>query len=532
MTRAAVLDLGSNSFHLLVADVDGPHVAAVDRAREMLHLGRELELTGTLGEHVVRRAVVTVERHRAAARRAGAEDIVVVATAALREPAAAGLLARLSEVLGDAPTVLHGQEEARLAYLGARAAVPTRAEPTLVLDLGGGSMELAVGTASHVTASASVALGAGRLAALVPDDPATTTSLAALDARIDDELASVVPGLLRHVPSDVIAVGGTVRALARHLAARAGRWLPTSVNLAPLDRDELASATATLVALDTAGRGRLPGVSSRRADHLHIAAVVLDRTLRALGDRSAVVSDWGLREGVLLDRFGDVGGIDVGERRQHDVERLVAASGVDPTCSRRVADIAVRLFDATSDGLGRHAADRGADGADGTERELLAVAARLHDIGAALPLRRAHEHGAYVVEHAELRGFTPRELAIVLTLVRFLPSRGISRRYPPFAALDADDRRTVERLLALLRIAVTLASPGSTEVVALRTIGATLEATMRGPESVLTDVVRALADDGPSVHEALDLEVHVRTAPGARDRMSGRVDGATSPSSD
>lgn len=517
-TRAAVLDLGSNSFHVLVADIEGPHVDAVVRAREMLHLGRTLAREGAIDDATTERAVGTVDRHLELARRSGAEEVVVVATAALREEEAAPLVERLTERIGRRPTVLHGHEEARLAYLGARAAASDGDVPTLVLDLGGGSLEFALGTGTRIDATASARLGASRLAALVEGDPPGEEELDRLTDRIDAELAAVLPALDRDDSARVVAVGGTVRAFARHLAARAGRWLPASVNLAPLDLDELEAATAELLERTVEERAGLPGVTARRADHLHVAGLVLSRTLAALDVERAHVSDWGLREGVLLDRFGDLGAVASVERRAHEVTRLLRASRLDELPGRRLARLAVRL-DAAMAELTELDGDDATDGtaADGTaaeRRALLEASGRLRDVGTALPLRRPHQHGAYVIEQAELRGFSPRELALVLTVVRFLPSRGVSRRYPPFVGLAGPDRALALRLLAVLRLAVALDAEGECEVVAARRSGATLEVTLRASAGTLERIARDIEDIAPGLRADLGIAVILRTVPG------------------
>ena len=148
--RCAVLDLGSNSFHLLVADVEGSAVAPVRREREMLHLGRAVARHGRIPVDLEVRAVATVDRLADLARRSGAQELVAVGTEALRGPERAALVARLSEVAGTPIEILDGAEEARLAYLGARASVDVEQEPALVIDLGGGSLELAIGTGERI----------------------------------------------------------------------------------------------------------------------------------------------------------------------------------------------------------------------------------------------------------------------------------------------------------------------------------------------------------------------------------------------
>lgn len=502
--RCAVLDLGSNSFHLLVADVEGSAVAPVRREREMLHLGRAVARHGQIPVDLEVRAVATVDRLADLARRSGAQEVVAVGTEALRGPERAALVARLSEVAGTPIEILDGAEEARLAYLGARASVDVEQEPTLVIDLGGGSLELAIGTGERILWACSLPLGASRLTAMLdpldPDDmdePVSERQLDELRAHIARQLDAAVATVSEHAPATVLAVGGTVRALARLLAARADRWLPSTVNQAPLTLDELADAVADLTQVGTAERARMPGVKSRRADHLHVAAVVVEATLRRVGGATARVSDWGLREGVLLHRFGKIRVPQGTTLREQQVSWLQRTFTPDDAHPDHVAASAVRLFDASAElhGHGTHA------------RELLSHAAHLHAIGSALALRRQQEHGAYLIEHAELRGFDPEELAVLHTLVRFHPSRGISQRSSAFASLPAQTRDMTSDLLALLQIADALDASHDqhTVITATRRSRGAFEVELAAAANPLT--VRAVRDRSTLFSERFDLPV-------------------------
>jgi exopolyphosphatase / guanosine-5'-triphosphate,3'-diphosphate pyrophosphatase len=445
--RSSVLDLGSNSFHVLVADLDGHTLIPVLRQREMLHLGRVVATHGSIPDEVLAVAVDTVTHLAGLAHRSGAEERLAVATAAIRDadngPA---VLAALSDAAGTPVRVLDGLTEARIGYLGVRAAVAISAEPVLVLDLGGGSLELTVGVGDQVRWATSLPLGASRLSAGVTTDPLKRRELRALLELVDAALDPVVDVVRAHAPGTSIAVGGTVRALARIAADRRHTWLPATLNQLRLPTRDLADLRDQLVALDLDGRLAVPAMKERRADHLHVAAVVLTRTLERLGVATATISDWGLREGLLLDAHGIASPPAGSQLRHQEVERLRLAFVPDDPHPPHVAHLATQLFDGTA----------ALHGLAVTDRELLAHAARLHGIGEALALRRQQEHGAYLVSNAELRGFDPAELAMLTTLVRFHPSRGIDPRAPAYASLAPTDQDRTRRLLALLQVADAL----------------------------------------------------------------------------
>jgi exopolyphosphatase/guanosine-5'-triphosphate,3'-diphosphate pyrophosphatase len=486
--RSAILDLGSNSFHVLVADVDGRDVVPVLRDREMLHLGRVVATHGHIpdGDRAAARAVVAHLADRA--RRAGAEEVTAVATAAIRDAEdGAAVLAELSEAAGTEVEVLDGVEEARLAYLGVRAAVAVRREPVLVLDLGGGSLELAVGIGDQVQWSTSLPLGVSRLSASVTADPPKRREVRALRDTVDQALEPVVDRVAGLGPQGCVAVGGTVRALARVVAATEGRWLPATVNQFEVPLPALDRLRDRLVSIDTVTRGRLPGMKSRRADHLHVAAVILTRVLERLGLAATTVSDWGLREGLLLERHAVSSAPSALELTAAQVAGLRRRFVPDDAHPIHVAHLAGLLFDGT----------RPLHGLGSQDRDLLRHAAELHTVGESLALRRSQVHGAYLIENAELRGFTPDELAMLVTLVRFHPSRGIASDHAAFASLSTADKARTERLLALLHVADALDRSRDQAVTGLQV-------------DLGEDVVELLPSGGPVAITEAELERRTR----------------------
>jgi exopolyphosphatase/guanosine-5'-triphosphate,3'-diphosphate pyrophosphatase len=309
--RVAVFDLGSSSFHLMVVDAtrDGVLIPVL-RRRSFLHLGTEVARTGGVPADRAASAVRTCRRLRVAADDAGADVVVALATAALRDAAnGSRLIARLEQVLDSSITLLTGEEEARLCFLGQRAGVWVGADPVLGLDLGGGSLEAGIGTIDEISAVTSVPLGTARLRGELGTGEMLTRSDRVAVTETALARAEPIRAMLARHPragARVIASGGTVRALAR-LAMGLHRPLTASgsvsslqVNQVELPAGQLHQLADRLATLDLDARLALPGVQARRAPLLPIGAVVLSTLVETLGLQRLVVSEWGLREGAVI----------------------------------------------------------------------------------------------------------------------------------------------------------------------------------------------------------------------------------------
>ncbi len=309
--RVAVFDLGSSSFHLMVVDATREGVLTpVLRRRSFLHLGTEVARTGGVPTDRATSAVRAVRRLQAAADDAGVDVEVALATAALRDADnGARLVSRLERVLGTSITLLAGEEEARLCFLGQRAGVWVGLEPVLGLDLGGGSLEAGTGTIDEVFAVSSVPLGTARLRGELGTGELLTPQDRMAIARVTRERSQPIRAMLAEVPgvaSRVITSGGTVRALARlAMALHRPETASASASSRPVNQVELPAGqlfelTDRLATLDLDARLALPGIQARRAPLLPIGAVVLSTLVEDLGLERLVVSEWGLREGAVI----------------------------------------------------------------------------------------------------------------------------------------------------------------------------------------------------------------------------------------
>lgn len=303
--RVAVLDLGSTSFHLLVADASPTgRIERVVRRRMMLRLGATIAAEGEIPKAIAERAVVSARELQALADAHGVDRLIPVATAALRDARnGAALASSISRELGTKVRVLSGIEEARLIFGAFRRRVPLGSGAALGMDLGGGSLELAVGDDAEVQWETTLPIGVARLhGELVANDPMKRRERKAIEERV---VACIEPHrkqVRSRGAKQQIMSGGTARALARIIEENGGgRAVKGGLKVSA---DEIARLADRLAEVDHAGLLRIPGMKRSRADLLPTGAVVVDAVLKALDLPELLVCDWGLREGVILEALG------------------------------------------------------------------------------------------------------------------------------------------------------------------------------------------------------------------------------------
>ncbi len=305
--RLAVLDLGSTSFHLLVADATPlGDIRRVVRERTMLRLGAVMANGCRVPEDVCQRALEAARALRDVAVETRADRLLPVATAVLRETEnGPDLAARIGDVVGAPVRILSGEEEARLMFAAFRRRVPPAPGATLGIDLGGGSLELALGDPDSLYWETTLPLGVARLhGELVRSDPMTAPEVEAVRERVQRLAAPCRVSLSRRRPGGTVATGGTVAALGRLVATRRTSWPRRSVSQLFVPQGELAEVTDELVHSSHAQRLRMPGIARPRIDLLATGALVLASLVEVLGLDGFTVSDWGLREGVILESLG------------------------------------------------------------------------------------------------------------------------------------------------------------------------------------------------------------------------------------
>ncbi|WP_022890026.1 Ppx/GppA phosphatase family protein [Agromyces italicus] len=303
--RLGVLDVGSNTVHLLVVDAHrGARPIPTTSHKSVLRLMRYLDGDGAISDEGVAAIIEAVAAAAAAAAEADIDEFLPFATSAIREAAnGEEVLARVARDTGVELQVLPGEDEANLTFLAVRRWYGWSADNILLFDIGGGSLELTQGIDEIPDVARSVPLGAGRSTVeFLPDDPPSEAQVARLRAHARELLTGEV-GAFRDLPAPDHVVGSskTIRSLARlagHLAEGVG-----SNDRYVLTRRGLDDWTPRLAKIPADARPALPGITADRTFQIVAGAVVLSEAMRAFGVRELEVSPWALREGIILRRL-------------------------------------------------------------------------------------------------------------------------------------------------------------------------------------------------------------------------------------
>ncbi|MGE3285283.1 MAG: Ppx/GppA phosphatase family protein [Pseudonocardia sp.] len=328
--RLGVLDVGSNTVHLLVVDAHrGGHPTPMSSQKAQLRLAEHLDRASALRRAGADALVAAVHRARDAAAVAGCADVLAFATSALRDATnSAAVLARVRAETGVALQVLPGEDEARYTFLAVRRWYGWSAGQLLVLDIGGGSLELAVGLDELPATAASLPLGAGRLTReWFSGDPPTRGEIDALRAFLDAELAPAGRRLRRSgAPELAVGTSKTFRSLARLAGAAPSGAGPRARRV--LTDAGLRQVVAFITRMSAADLADLEGVSAGRAHQLVAGALVAEAAMRALRVDRLEICPWALREGVILRRLDTLDGSAHPRQTQSDRSAQSAADGL------------------------------------------------------------------------------------------------------------------------------------------------------------------------------------------------------------
>ena len=446
--RTAVIDLGSNSFRLVVFTATDGWWKRTDEIYEAVRIGEGLDASGELGAEPTARALNAIEvfAHFCRAQGIDAFSTEAVATSAIRDAANGNeFVERVCSEVGLDVHVLSKEEE---AYFGFLAAVnSTTVVDGAVLDLGGGSLQLMEVKGRHDGRLGSWPLGAVRMTEhFLPDpDEAPKKARKALRDHVMTLLEEDAEWLQR-TGRRLVGIGGTMRNLAAAAQSEAGK--PSiGVQGFRIKQGRLDGLIDKLASMPASERSSIKGIKYARADLILAGAIVVQSVMEFGGFDAIEVTEAGLREGIFFSAYLDGDPPLFDDVRRSSVLNLAARYHVDPAHTQHVAKLATGLFDQLAE-AGLHPGDQ-------RERELLVAACVLHDIGMSVDYDDHHKHSRYLILNAGLAGFEPREVALIAQAARY-HRKGV----PDFGELaplakDGDQER-LDRLATLLRLAEDL----------------------------------------------------------------------------
>src|SRR6516225_8996543 len=452
--RVAAIDIGTNSIHMIVVEIRPDFsFGVIDREKEMVRLGAGGLDGRALTPEATHAALQVLSKFRRLAESHQVDEVIAVATSATREAENGGeFLRSITQQIGIRPRVISGTEEARLIHQAAVYGVSLPGDTVVVIDIGGGSVEVTRGSGTTVDVGRSFKLGVIRLTErFVKSDPLDGKDERKLTRRIDAEIGRYLDQIARAGFDRLIGTSGTILSLGAVVAAVGGRPPGTTLRSRRIPAKYLRRVRKELASLNLEQRLRVPGLEPRRADLAVAGAILLDEIIRRLGADEITLCDLSLREGLVLDyiarhrkeiaqadRYPDV--------RRRSVFELGERCNFWPEHVNQFARLALTLFDQT----------RAIHGLTDREREWLEYAAILHDIGVHISYQDHHKHSYYLIKNGDLRGFEPDEIDTIALVARYHRQGTPKRKHEEFAALDRKHRRVIRTLAAILRLAENL----------------------------------------------------------------------------
>ncbi|MFP5379622.1 MAG: HD domain-containing protein [Vicinamibacteria bacterium] len=451
--RIAAIDIGTNSVHMIVVRVRPDFsFEIIDREKEMVRLGAGGLDGRKLTREAMHAALQALSKFVRLARSHEVDEILAVATSATREAGNGGaFLAAIERAIGLRPRIITGTEEARLIHLAAVYGVDTP-KSTVVIDIGGGSVEITLGTGADVRYMRSFKIGVIRLGErFATSDPLSGRDERRMVRHIGEQVDRYLERIVTAGFDRVVGTSGTILSLGAVATALDRGAPPAEIRNLRVPAKAIRRVRRAVTGIDMEGRLAMPGLDPRRADLIVPGAVLLDTLLRRLGATEITLCDLALREGLILDyihrnrrqiaqvdRYPDV-------RRRSTIE-LAERCNWEAEHSTRVARLALALFDQT----------RVVHGLTDREREWLEYAALLHDVGMNISFERHHRHSYYLIKNGDLRGFEPEEIEVMALVARYHRRAHPKKDHDGYRDLSADLRRVVRTLAACLRLAESL----------------------------------------------------------------------------
>jgi exopolyphosphatase/guanosine-5'-triphosphate,3'-diphosphate pyrophosphatase len=446
MRTLAAIDVGANAIRLAVATVDGNgRMTVVERVREPVRLGTDVFSSGIVSEVSLERVTEAFVRMRALVDRHGATEVRAVGTSALREATNQELvLDRVFQASGIDVEVVGADEEARLIFLGVTSKVDLKGRRAVLIDIGGGSVEITLAADNRLLSTRSFKLGAVRLLQVLEENKYGQRQF----SRLVDEYVGAIDKLLRQEMEDgvdlCIGTGGNIESLGELCQAmsrenRGGRFTASDLDV----------TLKRLQGLTVPERVQQLGLRPDRADVIVPAAIVLQHLVKLSGVDTVTVPEMGLREGLLVEMAAASDGkrhTPPRDQLMNWAVRLGRKYAFDEPHGTTVAKLAGQLFDAT----------KAIHRLDDEQRLLLEVASLLHDIGHFVSVSKHHKHTFYLLRATPVLGLTDTQMAVVANVARYHRKSPPKPHHRGYTELSPRDRVITSKLAALLRLADAL----------------------------------------------------------------------------
>ena len=454
MPKIAVIDIGTNSIHMVLAEVlPDFSYRIVDRFKDMTRLGNGAFTTRHLSNDAMARALDVIRNLVTLAKNKGFDRIIGVATSAVREAQNGGdFIDQVAQQTQVKVRVVSGIEEARLIFLAVKNSIPLTDQPTLAVDVGGGSVELMAGNRDQLLHAKSLKLGAIRLVdQFLQRTPPAINTLRSLEDTVTAQLTAALNSFKIKRFDSLVATSGMAANLAEIVHLRRTNRPLVQLNLTKISLKDVREIEADLAQSTIKARLAIPGLDPKRADTLLPASLVLRRLMELSGQDELTLCDKAIREGVIydfIDRHRErlKAEAEIPDLRRRNVVALARRCQAPEVHSLHVASLALRLFDQTQrlHKLGT------------AERAWLEYAAILHDIGYLINERQHHKHAYYLIVNSEMGGLSGDDIHVVANIARYHRRAVPSPKHEGFESLTSKKKRIVRFLSAILRIADAL----------------------------------------------------------------------------
>ncbi|HMQ68608.1 MAG TPA: Ppx/GppA phosphatase family protein [Ignavibacteria bacterium] len=451
----AAIDIGTNSFHLVIAKIDSKNrFTVVTKTKEVVRLGNSSNDMKYISKESIERGVEALKRFKLICDSHNAE-IIAVATSATREALNKDeFLNRVFEETGIEINIVSGYEEARLIYLGVLQSLDIYKKKILLVDIGGGSTEFLIGKKGNVKIASSLKLGAVRLTRKFDlDDKVEKTDLKSSKIYVKGAMNQIVRTLQDEDYELVIGSSGTISNIGSIIMSENTPVSDQDVNMNGfvIKRKPLYVAIDKIYKADTTQeRLKIPGLDPKRADIITAGAVILEQIFTDLKIEKMTLSGYALREGIIMNyiqqnsgefefghltdvRYSSV--IHLGERTNYDKEHSIQALKL----ANKIFDFVKVKFDLTDD-----------------DREYLEAATLLHDIGYYISHSDHHKHSYYLIRNADMLGFNDKEIEIIANIARYHRKSHPKTKHENYNKLDDQSKDLIKKLAGILRIADSL----------------------------------------------------------------------------